>query len=376
MEGRLALVVFFSVALSSVAILVTLYIFNYRRLYRETYRQADGMIQAASLAFSQAMARKDEVMLDALVHELESRAELHIKEAYVIGPKGRVVAHTNLDEYGKRYPLPDLLRNSGPLRLSQVTRRGESFSVTSLLQSGGSTIGALVVSFTTTHLARKLFVEMLWTVTATLPVLFLAGLGVFLYGRRMAMRLKRLQDRALAIGRGEWDDPIEVSGSDEIARLTESFNQMLSDLKDLRERDRESAETIKGLNRELSAYLRKVEALKERLLEENAALREELRSRHTAGEIIGSTGSLRHVMEQARQVASLPITVLITGESGTGKELLAAFLHNSGSRGSGPFIKVNCAALPVTLIESELFGHEKGAFTGAASQKKGTSPSS
>jgi transcriptional regulator with GAF, ATPase, and Fis domain len=76
-------------------------------------------------------------------------------------------------------------------------------------------------------------------------------------------------------------------------------------------------------------------------------------------------------MEQARQVASLPITVLITGESGTGKELLATFLHEAGVRRSAPLVKVNCAALPPTLIESELFGHEKGAFTGAVAPKKG-----
>ncbi|MFQ5736496.1 MAG: sigma 54-interacting transcriptional regulator, partial [Thermodesulfobacteriota bacterium] len=182
---------------------------------------------------------------------------------------------------------------------------------------------------------------------------------------------KRLQAKAVAVGRGDWGDPMEVSGSDEIAQLTESFNQMLSDLSRLREKDRSSAETIAGLNRDLSAQLEKVEGLKERLLEENAALRQELLSSYGPGEIIGSDGSIMHIVEQARQLASLPVTVLITGESGTGKELLARLLHESGSMADKPFVTVNCAAMPSTLIESELFGHEKGAFTGAVTEKRG-----
>ncbi|MFQ5736466.1 MAG: hypothetical protein ACE5GY_06335, partial [Thermodesulfobacteriota bacterium] len=208
MEGRLALVVFFSVLISALAIITTLYAFNRKRLYTDALSQSDGMIQAASLAFSQAMADGDEVLLDALVHELESRGELHIIEAYVISPNGRVVAHTNLEEYGKRYGLPDLLTSPEPSRVSEVLERGGgAFSVVSLLQSGGRTLGALSVSFTTEHLTRKLRAEMAWTVSATLPVLILFGFGMVLYGRRVALRLKRLQAKAVAVGRGDWGDP-------------------------------------------------------------------------------------------------------------------------------------------------------------------------
>ena len=87
--------------------------------------------------------------------------------------------------------------------------------------------------------------------------------------------------------------------------------------------------------------------------------------------IIGENGGLRELLQQARQIAPLPLTVLISGESGTGKELLAKFLHANSSKGNTPFVTVNCAALPTTLIESELFGHEKGAFTGALCRQKG-----
>jgi DNA-binding NtrC family response regulator len=146
---------------------------------------------------------------------------------------------------------------------------------------------------------------------------------------------------------------------------------MRSDITGLIDKDRKSAVTITALNRDLTVQLDNVKRLKEQLAEENAALREEIRSKHNPGHIIGSEGSLSRLMEQASQLASLPVTVLITGESGTGKELLARYLHEAGARSKGPFITVNCAALPATLFESELFGHEKGSFTGATSLKKG-----
>ena len=77
------------------------------------------------------------------------------------------------------------------------------------------------------------------------------------------------------------------------------------------------------------------------------------------------------VMEMARRIAPSRSTVLINGETGVGKEIMARFIHNNSDRKDGPFIAINCAALPENLLESELFGHEKGAFTGAVSRKKG-----
>src|SRR5205085_7231086 len=87
--------------------------------------------------------------------------------------------------------------------------------------------------------------------------------------------------------------------------------------------------------------------------------------------IVGASGSMREIYEQIAQVASTNTTVLVRGESGTGKELIAHALHYSSPRAQKPFVKVSCAALPESLIESELFGCEKGAFTGAEARKKG-----
>jgi two-component system nitrogen regulation response regulator NtrX len=87
--------------------------------------------------------------------------------------------------------------------------------------------------------------------------------------------------------------------------------------------------------------------------------------------MIGSSPALEHAVQQATQVARSDVTVLLSGESGTGKELLAAHIHRESPLASGPFVKVNCAAIPTELIESELFGHEKGAFTGAAALRRG-----
>ena len=108
-----------------------------------------------------------------------------------------------------------------------------------------------------------------------------------------------------------------------------------------------------------------------RLIAQNAYLREELRSVHNFEEIIGASSGLIAVLEGVKQVAPTDASVLITGESGTGKELIARAIHCAGGRSEKPFIKVNCAALAASLIESELFGHERGAFSGAINKRIG-----
>ena len=110
--------------------------------------------------------------------------------------------------------------------------------------------------------------------------------------------------------------------------------------------------------------------LKELLADDNKYFQEELR-RPFGEEIVGSQFGLRGVMEHVMRVAALPSPVLLIGETGTGKEVIANAIHNLSSRNSGPLIKVNCGAIPESLIDSELFGHEKGAFTGAFMQKRG-----
>ena len=113
------------------------------------------------------------------------------------------------------------------------------------------------------------------------------------------------------------------------------------------------------------------EADKKRLVDENIHLKQELRERYDFSQIVGNSNAMRQVYEQVTQVARTNTTVLLRGESGTGKEMIAHAIHYNSLRAGKPFVKVSCAALPATLIESELFGYEKGAFTGAQVRKKG-----
>jgi transcriptional regulator with GAF, ATPase, and Fis domain len=123
--------------------------------------------------------------------------------------------------------------------------------------------------------------------------------------------------------------------------------------------------------RELREALTDNERLREQLEAENIYLREQVELQHTHAEIVGQSEAIRRTLGDAEQVASTDSTVLLLGETGTGKELLARSIHRLSSRPGRPLVTVNCAALPPTLIESELFGREKGAYTGALSRQAG-----
>ena len=107
------------------------------------------------------------------------------------------------------------------------------------------------------------------------------------------------------------------------------------------------------------------------LIEQNKALKKQLEDIRAKGQMIGASPSFRRMLTLVEQIADSSATILIQGESGTGKELVARTIHERSGRRAGPFVAVNCAALPETLLESELFGYEKGAFTGAAGRKEG-----
>src|SRR6267142_4820787 len=111
--------------------------------------------------------------------------------------------------------------------------------------------------------------------------------------------------------------------------------------------------------------------LKEKLAQEKLYLEDEIRSEMNFAQIVGKSASLRRVLKQVETVAATDSTVLIYGDTGTGKELIARAIHDLSPRRSKPFVKLNCAAIPTGLLESELFGHEKGAFTGAIAQRIG-----
>ena len=121
----------------------------------------------------------------------------------------------------------------------------------------------------------------------------------------------------------------------------------------------------------LRASLAEVERLNDRLEVENVYLREEVKSAHDFDDIVGQSPAIRQVLAKVAQVAPTSMTVLLLGETGTGKELLARAIHERSPRRDHPMVKVNCAAIPAGLLESELFGHERGAFTGAVSARMG-----
>ena len=130
-------------------------------------------------------------------------------------------------------------------------------------------------------------------------------------------------------------------------------------------------ELVRERTAELEQSLSEIRQLKERLEAENVYLRDEIRMAQLHGDIVGDSEALRAVVVQAEQVAETDSTVLLLGETGTGKELLARAIHNMSLRKDRPLVVVNCAAMPSTLVESELFGREKGAYTGALTKQIG-----
>ena len=123
-------------------------------------------------------------------------------------------------------------------------------------------------------------------------------------------------------------------------------------------------------NDRLVIYVKKAVAMY-RIIKENKRLRDAVESQYSFGNIIGKSRSMKNVFETIKKISSSSATVLIEGESGTGKELVAKSIHFNSPRRDNPFIPVNCSALSENLLESELFSHEKGAFTGAIAMKKG-----
>lgn len=170
----------------------------------------------------------------------------------------------------------------------------------------------------------------------------------------------RARPRAHEAGAPELTLPVDVAAAQVAFDDTRYYCLFMTDA---RERLRTEGELREALD-EVERYKAKLEA-------ENVYLQDEIKSGHDFGSIVGKSAALQDVLSRVEQVADSAATVLILGESGTGKELIARAVHDHSDRRQRPLVKVNCAALPASLIESELFGHEKGAFTGALARRLG-----
>jgi DNA-binding NtrC family response regulator len=201
--------------------------------------------------------------------------------------------------------------------------------------------------------------------SAETPVIVVSGTGT-------------VRDAIDSLRLGAWDyviKPVEdVKAFEIVVERTVEKSRLLGENRlyrdHLEELVRERTEECRRAHDELQRQHQEVSRLRDILADDNRYLLKEMRSA-LGNEIIGSDFGLKEVMKMVRQVAHLNSPVLLLGETGTGKEVIANAIHYSSPRKDGPFIKVNCGAIPDALIDSELFGHEKGAFTGAISQMRG-----
>ena len=183
--------------------------------------------------------------------------------------------------------------------------------------------------------------------------------------------LSETEDKVKGFGVGAVDYVTKPFQHEEVLARVNTHLTLRRLQRQLKEANETLEQKVVERTAELGEALDEVEKLKQQLEAENIYLREEIQGEHNFEDLVGGSEAIGKVLTQVDQVASTDATVLILGETGTGKELLARAVHNRSGRKERPLVKVNCAALPSELIESELFGHEKGAFTGAAAQKIG-----
>lgn len=194
----------------------------------------------------------------------------------------------------------------------------------------------------------------------------------FAHSKKLQKKVKKDVERAV---RGEivWTEFSLIDRHGEELLFEHSYKPIRDaggNIRFILKESRDITKTRRAENDLKKAYS-ELEKLKDRLQDENLYLKEELRESQEFSNLVGQSPAFKNVLYQIEQVAETNATVLILGETGTGKELVARTIHELSNRSERPLVKLNCAAIPPTLIESELFGHEKGAFTGAHTQKIG-----
>jgi len=211
--------------------------------------------------------------------------------------------------------------------------------------------------------------------TAITPIRYKVGEGVIgtILESGQALLLRRIaEDRRFLHRTGVYDPQLPFIGVP--IRMGDETTGVLAAQprrSDRLQSQQQLLQMIANLIGQRVCLAQRVEDAQQALRQERDTLRRQMRGEHGFSNMVGRTRAMQLVFEMVRQVAKWNTTVLVRGESGTGKELIAHAIHYNSPRANGPFVKLNCAALPDTLLESELFGHEKGAFTGAINQRKG-----
>jgi formate hydrogenlyase transcriptional activator len=319
----------------------------------------------AEIDFMQQVARQVAVAVDNVLHEATAReaqqelARERDRLRLVLEVNNAVVSHLNLDElfHAVSACLRKVIQHDGSALMlyDEQTRRfrvhvlhfaeNESFIEEGIADSDCHTPGSIAISTRKPAVFNEQGLKELCPESPVVQKLLAEGLKAF-----VAVPLIS-HDRslgALNVARRR-DEPFAAADVELLSQIAKQIAIAV-----------ENAQSYKELSE-----------LKDKLAKEKVYLEEEVRTEHNFGEVVGKSPALRRVLKEVETVAPTDSTVLIHGETGTGKELIARALHDLSNRRDRTFVKLNCAAIPTGLLESELFGHEKGAFTGAITQRIG-----
>ena len=349
LKQKLSLLAVGSIVVTSIVAVLIAHLLAKRFIESAWTTRFQDFTEAFSLPLSRAVAEDDRVQLDAYAFDLESRRSLYIYSLRVVNAAGEILVSLPAD----------------PVRPPSGVH-----SFAAPLTWNGQPVGELKLTFldtpvqvALTQMHRLLFlVALLGSILAILVSVQISN--------RLLEPMNKLVERIGRLRRNEATILTPVEPKDEIAEMSNAFLEVYEEVRGSERQNREMVSKLEAVTEKLSDELALNAKLRERLEEENRMLHEQV-ARPRLNAIIGEDGDLAPIIQQARNAARSKFSVLLSGESGTGKELIAHLIHQSGNRHAQDFVTVNCAALPDNLIESELFGHEKGAFTGAGEKTMG-----
>ena len=332
-----------------------------KRMIEQTWRSRfQDFTQALALPVSCAISEHDTVLLDAYAYDLIARPALYIHAVAIHDIAGKALVSIPDEETHVSSP-----NSAGP----SLDRDVIPISVP--LSWNGESVGKLQIRFTNDPVKQALAKMR----NILIGIAGLCSLIAILISMRIADRLLYPLTHLISqIGKLRRNEPVallSLTPTDEIGEMGNSFLEVYEELRQREQHNQEVVQKLGDTTQQLSDELALNAQLRERLEEENQVLQKQVATNRSASSIIGAEGDLSVVVEQTKRAAHSRLTVLLSGESGTGKEVLAHYVHQASDRHKQSFITVNCAALQENLIESELFGHEKGAFTGATDRKTG-----